>query len=180
MKYSNFYFPSHATFLLKYSWFTMLISALQQSDSVIHIYVYIYIVCGSIYIHILLFNLFFFFATLCSKWCYFPNQDLNLHPLKRKSGVLTPGMPGKSHIYVCMCIYIYIYSLWFNIGYWIYFSVLCSRNLSIHCIYSSLYLLTPISYSISPPILSALEVISLFLCPWMCFCLIHMFICVLS
>ena len=77
-----------------------------------------------------------------------------MYPLKWNCGFLNTELPGMSHIYY--------FPLWFIIGYWIQFSVLYSRNLSIHSIYSSLYLLTPISYSIPPPMLSALETTSLF------------------
>ena len=88
------YFLSEAQLLSN----VLLISALQQSDSIIHIYVYINIVCVCIYT---LFYLIFFFnlATLSSMWDLSPDQGLNLHPLQWKCGVLTNGLPDKS-IYI--------------------------------------------------------------------------------
>ena len=62
----------------------------------------------------------------------------------------------------------YSFPLWFIIGYWIWFSVLCSRTLLfIHSTYKSLHLLTPNSHSIPLPTPSPLATTSLF-CLWVC------------
>ena len=87
----------------------LLISALQQSDSIIHMYVYIYIVCVCVCIYTLIF--FFFLATLSSMWDLSSDQGLNLHPLQWKCGVLTNGLPETSIYIFSIMIYIRILNI---------------------------------------------------------------------
>ena len=117
-----------------------------------------YTLCMCVCIYTL-FYLIFFFVLFCF-WLHCPACGICL--LTRDWTCIPCSESVESWPMVCqrsLCIFS---PLWFILGYWIYISVLYSRNLSIHSIYFSLYLLTPISYSIAPPILSALEATSLF------------------
>ena len=136
-------------------------------------YICVCLHCVCVYIHIHLFNLFFFWlhcaacgiSSLTRDWIYILcNRSLD--------GVLNTGLPGGSHIF--------FFPLWFIIGYWIYFSALYSRNLSTQSIYSSFYLLTPVFTPLLPQFSQSWKPQVCSLCPWVCFCFIHVFICVIS
>ena len=74
-----------------------------------------------------------------------------------------------TYIYIFLC-----FPWWFIIGYWLcqWFSVPSSKMIFIHPIYNSLHLLTPAAHSPSPP-----QVCSV--CPWVSFCIVDKFVCVM-
>ena len=81
-----------------------------------------------------------------------------------------------SYIYIYI-LFKYSFPLWFIIGYWIQFPVLCSKTLLlIHPVFKSLHLLTQTSHSTKhhslwqPPACS--------LCLWLCLCFVDRLICV--
>ena len=82
-----------------------------------------------------------------------------------------------------ICIYTfffqYAFPLCFTIGYWLWFSVLCSRTLFIHSTYKNLYLLTPVSHFIPSPTPSSLATTSLFSMS-MSLCFVDRFISILA
>ena len=99
------------SFLLKYSWFKMLLSAIRQNDSVIHTYTYVR-VCVCVYLYILL---FFSLMVYLGIWIGFPvlyrRTSLFIHPIYNNLHLVIPNSHSAPPPHLPLGIWLFLVTL---------------------------------------------------------------------